>query len=150
MDLSPKYGFPRHRDGFRSKALSMAINRKEEFLSGRISRELNEKVIRRAVLLDIPVQNLIGKICEGTFSENEANEPHIGASPGSEDALHLPQTNGASKYPSALGWVTILLNCQATCKVCDKRMNPQTYACSGLSVRRQVHVILCDLCSGPL
>ena len=150
MNISAKCGRPRQRSTMRTKALSIAIKRKEEFLGARVPRELKEKVLARAALLGIPVSILIRKILEGAFSENESEELLAEAGTAVRGGQNAPGKTTATSFPTVLGWEKIKLNRRIECAGCGENIDSGTFAILGLSIRGDGHIILCDVCSESL
>jgi hypothetical protein len=150
MNISTKYGRSRQRASVRTKALAIAMKRKEEFLGARVPKELKEKVIARAALLGVPVSILIRRILEGAFSENDSDKWIAGGDINYRDEHQLPGKIAATKFPRVLGWEKIRLNRRMACSGCGKRIDPGIYATLGLSIRGDEHIILCEVCSESL
>jgi hypothetical protein len=150
MNISAKYGRPRQRATMRTKALSIALKRKEEFLGARVPRELKEKVLARAALLGIPVSILIRKILEGAFSEGDADGLLAGTDIAARDGQSAPGNTPVGRFPTVLGWEKIKLNRRIACAGCGENIDSGTFATLGLSIRGDEHIILCDVCSESL
>ncbi|MEJ2573884.1 MAG: hypothetical protein P8164_09910 [Gammaproteobacteria bacterium] len=150
MSISTKY--PRHRNGpsMRTKALSAAMRRKEEFLGARVPKELKEKVIAQADVLGVPASILIRKILENAFNEGEPNGWISGLKAPAPEHRSVPAKAAANRFPTVLGWEKIRLNRQMACTGCGKCIRPGVDATLGLSMRGEDHIILCDVCSESL
>lgn len=149
MHISTKYARSRQGVGMRTKALSAAMKRKEEYLGARVPKELKDKVIKRAAGLGIPVSILIRKVLEGAFSESELDEKSLDINTRS-DHCQEPLGAAANRYPTVLGWEHIRLNRQTMCAGCGKKIERGTCVTLGLSVQGEEHIILCDICSESL
>ena len=147
MHMSTKYARSRQGESMRAKALTAAINRKEEYLGARVPKELKEKVIKHAAGLGIPVSILIRKVLEGVFSESESDMNSMNLS--NQAGIHQAKLGkiAGNKYPQVLGWERIRLNRRTACDGCGKNVEPGVYATLGLSLQGDEHVILCDICS---
>ena len=134
----------------RTKALSAAMRRKEEFLGARVPKQLKEKVIAQADVLGVPASILIRKILESAFNEGEPNGWMSGLKGAVTEARSAPAQVAANRFPTVLGWEKIRLNRQMACTGCGKPIKPGVYATLGLSMRGDDHIILCDVCSESL
>lgn len=150
MNIPAKYARPRQGATMRTKAVSIAMKRKEEFLGARVPKELKEKVIVRAAQLGIPVSILIRKILEGAFSGGESVKALAEPDISSRSKQKRPGKVAVNKFPMVLGWEKIRLNRQIACTGCGKNIDPGTYATLGLAIRGEEHSILCDVCSESL
>jgi hypothetical protein len=150
MNIPAKYGRPRQRASLKTKALSIAMKRKEEFLGARVPKALKEKVIARSAVLGIPASILIRKILEEAFSESGANRRVAEDATHGNDEFQLPGKIAATKFPTVLGWEKIRLNRRMACTGCGARIDPGIYATLGLSIRGDEHIILCEVCSESL
>jgi len=150
MHMSTKYARSRQGESMRSKALTAAMKRKEEYLGARVPKELKDKVIKHAAGLGIPVSILIRKVLEGVFSESASNMSSMNGNVHAE----FPQARlgkiATNKYPKVLGWERIRLNRRTACDACGKDIESGVYATLGLSLQGDEHVILCDICSETL
>jgi len=148
--MSTKYARARQGAGMRAKALTTAMNRKEEYLGARVPKELKEKVIKHAAGLGIPVSILIRKVLERTFSESNSDT----SSASVNNHTEIPQGGlgniATNKYPKVLGWERIRLNRRMACDGCGNNVASGVYATLGLSQQGDDHVILCDICSESL
>jgi len=150
MHMSTKYARSRQGESMRSKALTAAMKRKEEYLGARVPKELKDKVIKHAAGLGIPVSILIRKVLEGVFSESASNMSSMNGNVHAE----FPQARlgkiATNKYPKVLGWERIRLNRRTACDACGKNVESGLYATLGLSLQGDEHVLLCDICSESL
>jgi hypothetical protein len=150
MHMSTKYARSRQGAGMRAKALTTAMNRKEEYLGARVPKELKDKVIKRAAGLGIPVSILIRKVLEGVFSESDPDMSSLSVN----NLTEIPQARhgniAENKYPKVLGWERIRLNRRTACDGCGNNVESGVYATLGLSQQGDDHVILCDICSESL
>ncbi len=147
MQASAKYVRSRQAADIRSKALTVAIKRKEEYLGARVPKELKAKVIKSAAAQGIPVSILIRKILEGAFNGYDTGAqldvPESSAVRPRQDASQELET----RYPSVLGWESIRLNQRAQCADCGKTIESGNRVTLGLSMQGKEHIILCDVCS---
>jgi hypothetical protein len=150
MHVSTKYARSRQGVSMRSKALSAAMKRKEEYLGARVPKELKEKVIERAAGLGIPVSILIRKVLEGAFSESALDEKSLDISTHVDPSQESSGGIAANKFPTVLGWENIRLNRETMCAGCGKKIERGTCVTLGLSVQGEEHIILCDICSESL
>lgn len=142
--------FTRTRREMGSKALAVALKRKEEYLGARVPKELKEKVISRAEELKIPVSILIRNVLEEAFGEKVLSK-QIGSS--GKDTF--PQRNrssdvGENKFPMVLGWEDIRLNRSTVCTGCGKALEPGSYVTLGIAAPGEERILLCDICKESL
>jgi hypothetical protein len=148
--MSTKYARSRQGAGMRAKALTTAMNRKEEYLGARVPKELKDKVIKHAAGLGIPVSILIRNVLEGAFSETNSDMDSISVNYHSEVPQARRGNIAVNKYPKVLGWERIRLNRRTACDGCGNNVDSGVYATLGLSLQGDDHVILCDICSESL
>lgn len=132
----------------RDKAVSIAMQRKEEFLGARVPKDLRDKVIQKASDLGIPVSILIRNILEEAFNNSQEQGLVRVATrqAGSESWQGIKQP--AECFSSVLGWEDIRLNKAMDCFSCGKPLLPGASVTLGLAQPGTAHIILCDQCKG--
>ena len=150
MYTSEKYTRSRQGVEAKTKALAIAMKRKEEYLGARVPKELKKRVIARAAELGIPVSILIRNTLEEAFSgkgmEGEISTPRLGA------YIHKDDTGvtAENKFPTVLGWEDIRLNRPATCESCGRALETGSHVTLGIAALGEERIILCDICKESL
>jgi len=148
MFTSIKYARTRQGAEAKSKAMAVALKRKEEYLGARVPKELKKRVIARAEELGIPVSILIRNTLADAFG---GMVDEGGASISQADAyVDDSSVIKANKFPMVLGWEEIRLNRSAACACCGKALGPGSYVTLGIAAHGEERIILCDVCKGSL
>lgn len=124
----------------RDEAVAMAMTRKEGYLGARVSKELRDRVMRRAEVMGMPVSILIRNILEEAFkSEGDLSTQHV-----------VPLSAGleAGCFDSVLGWGSVVLNKSALCTGCGVDLPAGKAAALGFGAARPV--ILCSVCKAAV
>lgn len=143
MYTSAKYSRARERISAKSKAMAIAMKRKEEYLGARVPKELKERVIECASALGIPVSILIRNTLEEAFG---AKGSKVGAARATKDVTNRQSDAGTNRFPTVLGWEDIRLNRLAVCSCCKKDIEPGSHATLGIAADGEERIILCDIC----
>lgn len=134
----------------KTKALAIAIKRKEEYLGARVPKELKKRVITRAAELGIPVSILIRNTLEEAFSgkdmEGEFSKPRGDAYVLKDDSSVV----AANRFPTVLGWEDMRLNRPTACSCCGKALEAGSYVTLGIAALGEERIILCDICKESL
>ena len=150
MYTSAKYTRTRQGVEAKTKALAIAMKRKEEYLGARVPKELKNRVITRAAELGIPVSILIRNTLEEAFGgkglEVKVSNHQFGAFIHKNDSGAI----AANKFPTVLGWEDIRLNRPATCVCCGEALEAGSHVTLGIAALGEERIILCDICKESL
>lgn len=124
----------------RGRAMAQAKKRKEEFLGARVPKGLRDKVIQSAEAQGISVSILIRKTLEKAFEGDAAPSASINPQPAPMDI--------AQRFPSVLGWDSIILNQGVSCSACCCGLSAGSHVTLGLSATGGSPIVLCDHCKG--
>ena len=150
MFTSTKFARTRQGMKVKTKALAIAMKRKEDYLGARVPKELKERVITRAEELGIPVSTLIRNVLEEAF---DGGGGESGGS-NSPKRVYLQNINSsmvaANRFPMVLGWDDIRLNRAMECSGCGKGLEPGSYVTLGIAAPGEERILLCDICKESL
>ena len=129
----------------RDRAMAQAQKRKEEFLGARVPKGLRDKVIQSAEAQGISVSILIRRILEKAFEGEVASS----VSTKSDDIEQRASVDVTQRFPSVLGWETIILNQGVSCSACSCGLSAGSHVTLGLSATGGSPIVLCDHCKRP-
>ncbi len=150
MHTTQKYARARQGMGAKSKALAIAMKRKEDYLGARVPKELKDRVIARAGEMGIPVSILIRNILEEAFSGKSLEGDIKNSRFGVDSLKGRSGAAEANRFPMVFAWEQIRLNRAAACAVCDKKLEPRSYAIMGITAPVEERIILCAICKESL
>ncbi len=125
----------------RGRAMAQAKKRKEEFLGARVPKGLRDKVIQSAEAQGISVSILIRKTLEKAFEGDTA--PSVSVNQQQQAPMDIAQ-----RFPSVLGWDSIILNQGVSCSACCCGLSAGSHVTLGLSATGGSPIVLCDHCKG--
>lgn len=135
-EMANKYG-----QEMRDRAMAQAKKRKEDFLGARVPKGLRDKVIQSAEAQGISVSILIRRILEKAFEGEESSSIAV-----TQTNQQQAPVNIAQRFPSVLGWDSIILNKGVSCSACSCGLSTGSRVTLGLSVTGGSPIVLCDHC----
>jgi len=135
-EMANKYG-----QEMRERAMTQAKKRKEDFLGARVPKGLRDKVIQAAEAQGVSVSILIRRILEKAFNEEETASITV-----TQANQQRAPVNVAQRFPSVLGWDSIILNQGVLCSSCSCELSTGSRVILGLSATGGTPIVLCDHC----
>ncbi len=144
-----KYGnsdsgfMPDHARRMQQRARNVALKRKEEYLGARVPKGLKDRVLNQAKEQGIPVSLLIRRVLEEVFMEKNGISSKDG-SKVSNKGVEDPETS--LQFQEIIGWKSIELNRDSTCRQCKHPMQPGKEAHIAITPSQDQLLIVCGSC----
>lgn len=151
-----KYGnsdsgfMPDHARRMQQRARNVALKRKEEYLGARVPKGLKDRVLNQAKEQGIPVSLLIRRVLEEVFIEKNGVLSKDESDGSRVLDKNVEDQELSSPFQEVIGWKSIELNRNSTCRQCKHPMQSGKEAHIAITPSPDQLLIVCGSCKKSL